>query len=46
MITAVKKSKEDFMGFTWFEIFQDGKTTSKKYKAVDEEHAIAMHNLL
>jgi len=43
MYKAIKKSKEDYMGFTWFEIFKNGKTTGNSYSALDEAHAIRMH---
>jgi hypothetical protein len=43
MFTAVKKGREDFMGFAWFEVFKNGKTTGDSYHALDSEHAIAMH---
>ena len=43
MFTAEQKSGKDFMGFMWFEIFKNGKTTGNSYNAIDEEHAIAMH---
>ena len=44
MPKAIKKSKADYMGFTWFEIFKNGKTTGLSYNALDEAHAIRMHN--
>jgi len=43
MFTAVETSGKDFMGFTWFEIFKNGKTTGYAYNALDNEHAIAIH---
>ena len=43
MYKAIQKSSKDFMGFTWFEILKNGKTTGNSYNALDEEHAIAMH---
>ena len=46
MFTAVKKGRKDFMGFTWFEVFKNGKTTGNSYHALDSEHAIAMHKQL
>ena len=46
MFTAVERSGQDYMGFTWFEVFKNGKTTGNSYNALDEEHAIAMHNKL
>jgi len=46
MFTAVKRSREDFMGFTRFEIFENGKSTGNSYKALDAEHAIEIHNQL
>ena len=44
--TAEKKGKEDYMGFAWFEVFKNGKSTGNSYNALDEKHAIAMHNQL
>jgi|TARA_S200002703_G_scaffold128167_1_gene114908 hypothetical protein len=46
MLTAVERSGKDHMGFTWYEIFKNGKSTGNSYNALDEEHAIAMHNQL
>ncbi len=46
MFTAVKKGRKDFMGFTWFEVFKNGRTTGNSYHALDSEHAIAMHKQL
>ncbi len=43
MLTAVERSGQDHMGFTWFEVFKNGKTTGNSYNALDKEHAIAMH---
>jgi hypothetical protein len=43
MYKAIQRSSEDYMGFTWFEIFKNGKTTGNSYNALDEEHAIAIH---
>ena len=43
MFTAVARSGKDDMGFTWYEIFKNGKTTGNSYNALDEEHAIVMH---
>ena len=43
MFTAVKRSGKDFMGFTWFEVFKNSKTTGNTYNALDKEHAIAIH---
>ena len=33
MYKAIQKSGKDFMGFTWFEIFKNGKTTGNSYNA-------------
>jgi len=44
MLTAVERSNQDYMGFTWFEIFKNGETTGKQYNALDENHAIRMFN--
>ena len=46
MYTVKQTSSEDYMGFTWFEVFKNGKTTGNSYNALDEEHAIAMHKQL
>jgi hypothetical protein len=43
MIKAVKKSGKDYMGFTWFEIFKNSKTTGNQFKALNKEHAIKMY---
>jgi hypothetical protein len=43
MLTAVERSGEDYMGFTWFEVFKDGKTTGYQYNAFEAEHAIRMY---
>ena len=43
MITAVKKSDKDYMGFTWFEIFENNKTTGYSYNALNELHAVRIH---
>lgn len=42
-LTAEARSGKDHMGFTWFEVFRNGKTTGNSYNAIDEEHAIAIH---
>ena len=46
MYTVKQVSSKDYMGFTWFEVFKNGKTTGNSYNALDEEHAIAMHKQL
>jgi hypothetical protein len=43
MFTVEQRSGKDYMGFTWFEIFKNGKTTGNSYNALDEAHAIRMH---
>lgn len=43
-LTAEARSGEDYMGFTWFEIFKHGKTTGNSFNAIDEDHAIRMYN--
>jgi len=43
MFTAIEKSGKDYMGFIWFEVFKNGKTTWNSYNALNEEHAIKMH---
>ena len=42
MLTAIQKSGKDYMGFIWFEIFKNGKTTGNSFNALDKEHAIRM----
>jgi hypothetical protein len=44
MLKAVERSSQDYMGFTWFEVFKNGETTGKQYNALDENHAIRMFN--
>ena len=44
MLTAVTRSGKDFMGFTWIEIFKNGKSTGNSFNALDEAHAIRMFN--
>jgi hypothetical protein len=46
MFTAIKKSGRDYMGFTWFEVFKNGKTTGNTFHALDKEHAIEMYKQL
>ena len=43
MLKAVKRGEIDYMGFTWFEVFKNGKPTGNSYNALDEAHAIRMH---
>ena len=43
MLTAVKRSEGNYMGFTWFEVFKNGVTTGYQYDALDEDHAIRMY---
>ena len=43
MFTVEQRSGKDYMGYTWFEVFKNGKTTGNSYNALDEEHAIAIH---
>ena len=45
-LTAEQRSGQDHMGFTWFEVFKNGKTTGNQYNALDEDHAIAIHTQL
>tara|TARA_R110000803_G_scaffold169165_1_gene232189 strand:- start:438 stop:602 length:165 start_codon:yes stop_codon:yes gene_type:complete len=42
MVKIVKKGKEDYMGFMWFEIFKNNKTTNQYFHAVSEEHVMDM----
>jgi len=44
MLKAVERSGQDHMGFTWYEIFKNGKSIGKQYNALDEDHAIRMFN--
>ena len=44
MLTVEQRSGEDDMGFTWFEVFKNGKTTGNSFNALDEAHAIRMYN--
>ena len=46
MIKAIQRSSKDYMGFTWFEIYKNNKTTGNSFNALDKEHAIRMHNQL
>ena len=43
MFTAVEKSNKDYMGFTWFEVFKNGKPTGNSFNALNKEHAIRMY---
>ena len=43
MVTAEAVSGKDFLGFTWFEVFKNGKTTGNFYSALNEDHAIRMY---
>ena len=43
MFTAQEKSDQDYMGFTWFEVFKNGKSTGNSFNALDEAHAIRMY---
>jgi len=44
MLKAVERSGQDHMGFIWFEIFKNGKSTGNSFNALDEAHAIRMFN--
>ena len=44
MFTAQEKSGQDYMGFTWYEIFKNGKSTGTSVNALDEDHAVRMYN--
>ena len=44
MLTVEQRSGQDDMGFTWFEVFKNGKTTGSSFNALDEDHAIRMYN--
>ena len=46
MITAVERSEGGNVGFTWYEIFKNGKTTGYQYNALNNEHAITIHTQL
>lgn len=43
MFTTLRMSEEDYMGFTWYAIFKDGKDTGKQFNAWTRESAIAMY---
>jgi len=43
ILKAIKRSGKDYMGFTWFEIFKNGKTTGNSINAIDETHAINIY---
>ena len=43
MFTAEAVSSKDYMGFTWFKIFKNGKFTGNSLNALDEDHAIRMY---
>ena len=42
MLTVEQRSGQDDMGFTWFEVFKNGKPTGNSFNALDEAHAIRM----
>jgi len=42
-LTAEQRSGQDYMGFTWFEIFKNGKSTGNSFNALNEAHAIRMY---
>jgi len=42
-LTAVGRSGQDYMGFTWFEVFKNGKPTGNSFNALDADHAIRMY---
>ena len=44
MLTVEQRSGQDDMGFTWFEVFKNGKPTGNSFNALDEDHAIRMYN--
>ena len=43
-LTAEQRSGQDYMGFTWFEVFKNGKPTGNSFNALDADHAIRMFN--
>jgi|DEB0MinimDraft_6_1074348.scaffolds.fasta_scaffold89237_5 hypothetical protein len=43
MLTAVGRSGQDYMGFTWYEIFKNGKSTGNSFNALNTDHAIRMY---
>ena len=43
MLTAVGRSGQDHMGFTWYEIFKNGKSTGNSFNALNADHAIRMY---
>jgi hypothetical protein len=42
-LTAEQRSGQDYMGFTWFEVFKNGKPTGNSFNALDADHAIRMY---
>ncbi len=46
MFNAIKVSRKDYMGFSWFKVYKNGKFTGNSYNALDGEHAIKMHEQL
>jgi len=44
MIKAVQRSNKDYMGFMWFELYKNGKSTGNSINAQDKEHAVKIYN--
>jgi len=44
MLTAIGRSGRDQEGFTWYEIFKNGKSTGNSFNALNADHAIRMFN--
>ena len=44
MVKAIKRGREDYMGFTWFEILDNKKSTGQQFSALNKDHAIEMFN--
>ena len=42
-LTAVGRSGMDQEGFTWYEIFKNGKSTGNSFNALNADHAIRMY---
>lgn len=43
MFSAIKTSQKDYMGFSWFKVYKNGKFTGNSYNSLDKSHAIRMH---
>lgn len=43
---AIRTTKSDYMGFSWFEVFINGQSTGNSFNALSEDHAIRMQKQL